>query len=170
MELLTLGNKSHLLRSGFKRKVFLAMLCAFFVLSYVFMPAPVRADTEKRDGLKRPIPAKAEDISSDPLLSGGIKFYQSYYSSIFGGHCSLYPSCSNYSLCAFKKHGAFLGFLLTYDRLIHETDESKYSYKILIEKKRIRYYDPIINNVFWSKKRRDKPIKRLVIDVEKRLD
>jgi len=103
--------------------------------------------------------------NSEHLLCKSVKFYQRYFSSIFGGHCSLNPTCSNYSLIAFKEHGALLGFLLTYDRLIHETDEPKFSYKIIVNEK-IRFHDPLKNNDLWFKKRKQEPFRRLILNVE----
>src|SRR4030042_5341007 len=75
------------------------------------------------------------DLSSQNLLFGSVKLYRKYLSSLFGGNCSLNPSCSNYSLHAFGEDGLLLGFLLTYDRLIHESDEYKFSYKINVDDK-----------------------------------
>ncbi|WP_243372815.1 membrane protein insertion efficiency factor YidD [Geotalea sp. SG265] len=36
---------------------------------------------------------------------GTIRFYQKYISPYKGASCRFYPSCSNYSLQAFEKHG-----------------------------------------------------------------
>jgi hypothetical protein len=106
-----------------------------------------------------------EKLAPNNLFIGSVNFYRKYMSSIFGGHCSLEPSCSMYSLQAFGNDGILLGFLLTYDRLIHETDEWKFSYKTLV-KDNIKFYDPVKNNEFWSKKRKDEPIRRLVFNLE----
>jgi hypothetical protein len=130
-----------------------------------------KVDIHKQDVLSNELPNDNHDLSnrkelSDHLLIKSVKFYQKYFSSIFGGHCSLNPSCSRYSLAAYEEHGAILGFLLTYDRLIHEGDEPKFSYKILVEGK-IRNFDPLKNNDFWFKKRNDEPWRRLILNVEK---
>ncbi len=46
-----------------------------------------------------------------------IKIYQYTISPFFPNSCRFYPSCSEYSLQAFKKHGLFRGFWLTMNRL-----------------------------------------------------
>jgi uncharacterized protein len=98
--------------------------------------------------------------SSDLLFSRSVRFYQRNLSSIFGGNCSLYPSCSRYSIEGFETTGPLLGFLLTYDRLIHETDEIKFSH-IILDDGKIKNYDPVDNNNFFKKKKKEKLIMRL---------
>ncbi|MBA2500703.1 MAG: membrane protein insertion efficiency factor YidD [Chitinophagaceae bacterium] len=46
-----------------------------------------------------------------------IRFYQIVISPWFGPKCRFTPSCSQYSLEAFKKFGLFKGFLLTIKRI-----------------------------------------------------
>jgi putative membrane protein insertion efficiency factor len=46
-----------------------------------------------------------------------IKIYQWVISPILGPKCRFTPTCSTYSLQAFKKHGVFKGFLLTVKRI-----------------------------------------------------
>ncbi len=49
-----------------------------------------------------------------------IKLYQKYISKyIFTGrNCRFYPTCSDYSLQAFKKYGFFKGFYLSFNRIL----------------------------------------------------
>ena len=47
-----------------------------------------------------------------------IKIYQKLISPLFGQRCKYYPSCSNYAITAFKKHGFFKGFILSVWRLL----------------------------------------------------
>ncbi len=77
-----------------------------------------------------------------------IKFYQKNISPLDGGRCPMYPTCSQYSIEANKKHGPLLGFILTADRLIHEGDEKKFVSEIEIFGNK-RFYDPVSNNDFW---------------------
>lgn len=47
-----------------------------------------------------------------------LSVYQKYVSNIRGGECQMYPSCSNFSIDAFKQHNAIKAFSLTADRLL----------------------------------------------------
>jgi putative component of membrane protein insertase Oxa1/YidC/SpoIIIJ protein YidD len=84
----------------------------------------------------------------ESFLSAQLKIYQNFMSPYWGNDCSHYPSCSNYSLLAIKKHGGVLGFIMTFDRLQHESNEAKYSPLIKIGSE-TKVYDPIENNDFW---------------------
>ena len=50
-----------------------------------------------------------------------IKFYQKYISIFFeknGVKCKFYPTCSEYSIQAFKRYGFFKGFYLSLKRIL----------------------------------------------------
>ena len=47
-----------------------------------------------------------------------IWFYRKCISPLFPPCCKYYPTCSNYALQAFKKHGVFKGFILAGWRLL----------------------------------------------------
>ncbi len=51
------------------------------------------------------------------LFIGLIKLYQYTISPLFGPACRFEPSCSEYGVEAFKKHGFFKGFGLTIKRI-----------------------------------------------------
>jgi putative membrane protein insertion efficiency factor len=51
------------------------------------------------------------------LFIGLIKVYQYTISPLFGPACRFEPSCSQYGVEAFKKHGAIKGFVLTIKRI-----------------------------------------------------
>jgi len=51
------------------------------------------------------------------LFIGIIKFYQYSISPLLGPACRYTPSCSQYGIEAFKKHGFFKGFYLTVKRI-----------------------------------------------------
>lgn len=82
------------------------------------------------------------------ILSAPIIFYQKFMAPYWGHRCSHHPSCSRYSLLAIKKHGAIIGFVMTFDRLQHESNEAKYSPLIKINSE-TKVYDPVENNDFW---------------------
>jgi putative component of membrane protein insertase Oxa1/YidC/SpoIIIJ protein YidD len=74
--------------------------------------------------------------------------HRSYISPIDGKTCPMYPSCSKYSLLCFEKHGLFIGWVMTCDRLLHEPDETGKAAVICINGVE-RFYDPLENNDFW---------------------
>ena len=85
---------------------------------------------------------------ADPVFFP-IKFYRDYISGADGNRCPMYPSCSQYCLEAFKKHGAFLGWIMCSDRLMRcGRDEIKLSPPILIKGEKLSF-DPVNNNDFW---------------------
>ncbi|MBR9830658.1 membrane protein insertion efficiency factor YidD [bacterium] len=47
-----------------------------------------------------------------------IRFYQYTISPILGANCRYSPTCSEYSVEAFKNHGVFKGFYLSAKRII----------------------------------------------------
>lgn len=51
-------------------------------------------------------------------MIGFIKLYQLILSPYFGQQCRFYPTCSHYSIEAFRSHGTFFGFYLTIKRLL----------------------------------------------------
>lgn len=52
------------------------------------------------------------------LAIGLIRFYQVLLSPLLGPHCRFYPSCSQYSLEAFRRFGFIKGAYLTVRRLL----------------------------------------------------
>jgi uncharacterized protein len=78
-----------------------------------------------------------------------IKFFNKYISGADGNRCQMYPSCSQYCIEAFNKHGALLGWIMGSDRLVRcGRDEVKLSPQIRINGEK-RTYDPVSNNDFW---------------------
>lgn len=80
-----------------------------------------------------------------------VKGFQRYISPVDGERCNMYPTCSSYSINAFKKHGSLKGIILTADRLLHEYDEAAFAPRI-IKYGQLRYYDPVEYNDFWWSK------------------
>ena len=78
-----------------------------------------------------------------------IKFFNKYISGADGNRCQMYPSCSQYCIEAFNKHGALLGWIMGSDRLVRcGRDEVKLSPQTRINGEK-RTYDPVSNNDFW---------------------
>jgi putative component of membrane protein insertase Oxa1/YidC/SpoIIIJ protein YidD len=77
-----------------------------------------------------------------------VRVHRTYLSPIDGKTCPMHPSCSKYSLLCFEKHGLFMGWVMTWDRLLHEADEMGKAHVIYINGVE-RFHDPIENNDFW---------------------
>ncbi|MGD2030360.1 MAG: membrane protein insertion efficiency factor YidD [Desulfobacterales bacterium] len=78
-----------------------------------------------------------------------IKFYRNYISKADGYRCPMYPSCSQYCMEAFKKHGLFVGWIMCSDRLMRcGREETKLSPPVLIHGEKLSF-DPVSNNDFW---------------------
>ena len=83
---------------------------------------------------------------------GIFQFYQKYISPVDGERCPSFPTCSQYGLQAVRMHGALLGVVMTFDRLLHESDEARIAPLIRVGDS-VRCYDPVENNDFWWYKR-----------------
>lgn len=89
--------------------------------------------------------SKAMDEHIHPVLYP-ITLFNKYISGADGNRCPMYPSCSQYSVEAFKKHGLFMGWIMTCDRLVRcGRDELKLSLPIWINGEK-RSNDPLSNN------------------------
>jgi putative membrane protein insertion efficiency factor len=78
-----------------------------------------------------------------------IQMYQTYISRMNGHRCPMVPSCSQYSIQAFKKHGYLLGWIMTSDRLLRcGRDETRLS-ATRRKNNEVFSYDPLANNDFW---------------------
>ena len=76
-----------------------------------------------------------------------IALYAGIISPIDGPRSPSYPTGTMYGKQAIEKHGFFMGFLLTADRLIHESDIPIGPEVNLYGT--WRYYDPVESNTFW---------------------
>ncbi len=82
------------------------------------------------------------------FLGSLIGFYGKYISPVDGKNCPCYPTCSQYSLDAIRKHGVLIGLVMTADRLMHENDEIRIAPLIKVNHSR-QVYDPVESNDFW---------------------
>lgn len=60
--------------------------------------------------------ATIKNLLKDFIL-GGITCYRWFISPFLGANCRFYPSCSQYALSAFERHGVLKGSILTIKRL-----------------------------------------------------
>jgi len=82
---------------------------------------------------------------------GVLRLFQEYISPVDGDRCPCYPTCSQYSVEAIRKHGVWIGLVMTFDRLIHESSEIRQAPLVKVYGS-YRYYDPVENNDFWWNK------------------
>lgn len=96
-------------------------------------------------------PQSGEREGFKPLVSL-IEVYQErldHLSAVRASECPMWPSCLEYSKQAFKKHGFFIGWTMTCDRLMRcGRDEMKLAPLVKVKEK-WKYYDPIESNDFW---------------------
>jgi hypothetical protein len=86
--------------------------------------------------------------SPNPFL-GLLSLYQRHISPIDGNRCPSMPSCSSYSVQAIKKHGFFIGWMMTVDRLIREGREEARISPLVFSEGKWKIYDPVEANDFW---------------------
>jgi len=85
-----------------------------------------------------------------------VRFYQRFISVFDGNKCPMFPSCSHYSLQCLKKHGFFIGWIMTCDRLLHEPDEMHIAPIVVINGTPLAY-DPVqANDQWWFENNRPK--------------
>jgi len=125
------------------------VICFFAVFFFTALPVSASSFKEPWDlNRNKQISRNEKDHGFNPLLSF-VEFYRVYISPIDGKDCSMYPSCSAYSIQSFKKHGFFIGWAMTCDRLFRcGRDELRLSPDILVNGE-FRCYDPLEANDFW---------------------
>ena len=81
-----------------------------------------------------------------------------HLSAVKKAECPMYPSCSEYSIQCFEKHGLFMGWIMTHDRLMRcGRDELKLSPTGIVNGK-WKCIDPVGNNDFWWYDNMDKKV------------
>ncbi len=126
-------------------------LCIIVVGSLFFMglflgnAAPARGDDSLAAEKSSAEARKAHRGVAERVLS----FYRNNISAVDGDRCPSYPSCSSYSVEAFRKHGFAMGWLMTVDRLIHEGREEMAVSPPVYSDGKLKIYDPVENNDFW---------------------
>jgi uncharacterized protein len=100
-------------------------------------------------------PGENEPTTASDVFVYPIHFFRKFLSGADGDRCSMHPSCSAYSLEAFKRNGPLAGYFMTCDRLLRcGRDEKKTSPPVNVGGS-TKTYDPVSNNDFWWKKSPD---------------
>jgi putative component of membrane protein insertase Oxa1/YidC/SpoIIIJ protein YidD len=87
--------------------------------------------------------------AGESVLIYPIKFFSRYLSAADGDRCPMAPSCSTYCVDAIKKHGLWVGWMMTCDRLMRcGRDELRLSPAVRGQGGR-HCYDPVERNDFW---------------------
>jgi uncharacterized protein len=119
----------------------------------IFAPPQAQAAAEKtapdQTGGESFSLAAYKDRAAGNMGSWLATLFRDYISRVDGDRCPSLPSCSSYSVQAFKKHGFFMGWLLTVDRLIHEGSEEVKVSPLVYYRGRKKIFDPVENNDFW---------------------
>ena len=130
---------------------FVAKLLVFFALFAICL------SQSRAECWETPLPAYEERQSQAPDQRKGSGFnvgawlasiFRDYLSAVDSDRCPSAPSCSSYSVEAFRRHGFFIGWIMTVDRLIRETDEGSVS-PISHHNGHGKIIDPVENNDFW---------------------
>ncbi|MBI4495692.1 MAG: membrane protein insertion efficiency factor YidD [Deltaproteobacteria bacterium] len=95
-----------------------------------------------------PRPAALPETPKHRISAAALRLFIDYISPVDGDRCPSYPTCSQYGLQAIQKHGPLIGWVMIFDRLIHEFDEVHRA-RPLEAHGRTRYFDPVENNDFW---------------------
>ena len=90
-----------------------------------------------------------QEQSSDSPGIWLLNIYRDHISAVDGDRCPSVPTCSSYAVQAFKKHGFFIGWMMTVDRLIHEGQEERSVSPLIYRNGTRKLYDPVENNDFW---------------------
>lgn len=127
-------------------------LSIFLLLMSWFHLSPTRgfcSETLNRDVRDHPCsePAAGEESGSN-IGTWLASFFRDHISAVDGNRCPSMPTCSAYSVQAFEKHGFFIGWVMTVDRLIHEGEEASVS-PLVRHNGTPKILDPVENNDFW---------------------
>jgi hypothetical protein len=99
--------------------------------------------------LKERIGSSLDAGSEAPLF---LKIYQgplNHLSAVRRGDCPMYPSCSEFSGQAIATHGAIVGWMMTFDRLLRcGRDELNMTPRVF-DGGRLKAYDTVEDNDFW---------------------
>lgn len=78
-----------------------------------------------------------------------IHTFQTIISPVDGDRCYMLPSCSEYGRQAIEKHGFFMGWVMTCDRLMRCGQDEIYLGEPVIRGGEVYCSDPVENNDFW---------------------
>lgn len=83
-----------------------------------------------------------------------IEWYRDVISPADGDRCPMVPSCSHYAQEAFSRHGWFLGWILTSERLMRCGHDEVHLAEPIWTADGLRHVDPLAANDFWWTERK----------------
>lgn len=125
-----------------------------FMLFLVFVNSPSGGAFE---GEPESEPVNNQEKSGFNLGAAFLSVFRDHISAVDGDRCPSIPTCSAYGVQAFKKHGFFMGWMMTVDRLIHEGKEETAVSPLVFSGGKWKIYDPVKNNDFWWYPPKKKP-------------
>ncbi|MDD2388192.1 MAG: membrane protein insertion efficiency factor YidD [Desulfobacterales bacterium] len=138
------------------KRISIYCVAAVWVCSLLISPVPVAADDRQREmGLTVMADMAAGTLRSSerslPVVLKPVQWFSTYISRADGDRCAMYPTCSQYAMESVKRHGMFMGWIMTCDRLMRcGRDELRRSPLVEVNG-RTRCYDPVEQNDFWWK-------------------
>ncbi len=121
----------------------------FIVLAILLISFPVVGQEQDRPEQGGTAHVGATKTNDTALMPATVELFKKHISPIDGDRCPMYPSCSQYSLDAFNKHGLLMGWIMTCDRLLRcGRDEMTSAPRIMVNGRQ-RCYDSVENNDFW---------------------
>lgn len=121
----------------------------FVILFMLLMYSPVVGQEKQGGGTENAAGFDGLRTVDGGLAPSAVGLFRRYISPIDGDRCPMYPSCSQYSLEAFNKHGLLMGWIMTCDRLLRcGRDELKTAPRIMVDGS-LRCYDSVEDNDFW---------------------
>lgn len=89
------------------------------------------------------LPAQGQPESGDTsIFIRSVELYQKHISPIVGGFCQMYPSCSTYSIDAFKQKGELTALFYTTDRIMRCGRDLR-NYPSVYTTSGTRYFDQV---------------------------
>ena len=119
------------------------------ILSMVLLSWPPAGRADQKTAT-----AGVTDFSGTGRINAGaaqsvIGLFKRHISPIDGDRCPMYPSCSQYGRQAFDKHGFFMGWIMTCDRLLRCGRDERATAPRIVTENGPRYYDSVEDNDFW---------------------
>lgn len=94
-------------------------------------------------------PLNKENGCDGAFAPASMRLFKDVVSRADGDRCPMFPSCSQYSRQAFARHGFFIGWMMTADRLLRcGRDERRHAPAVMANGARL-IYDPLDGNDFW---------------------
>jgi putative component of membrane protein insertase Oxa1/YidC/SpoIIIJ protein YidD len=122
------------------------------LLSLLFLSVSIYVSPALCREVKIEVPSETASQSEKSTFSLGqwlVSIYSNHISAVDADRCPSSPSCSSFCEKAIKKHGFFIGWMMTVDRLIHEGSEETEVSPMIFSDGKWMIYDPVENNDFW---------------------